>query len=852
MYGQTTISGKVYDEYLETFSGAIVKTDTEKTITDAEGSFTLKTDKSFPFSITVRAFGYKMEIIEISSKEQEINVILKENIALDEVVVSASRSPERVIESPVTIERMGIRDIKKSSSVSFYDGLTNLKGIDSREGSYGFKSINARGFSTFDNTRFVQLVDGVDTSVPALNFSLGNFVGMSELDVENIEILPGAASALYGANAFNGILIMKSKSPFKYSGISTYVKTGVLSQGNEIDNEVFYDAGIRMAYKFSDKFAAKANLTGFSAEEWHATDYRNISRVGGVIIDGEKGDSNYNGLNKYGDEGGQNIGAFIGAPVPIMVNRTGYNESDLTDYKNTNVKFNGSLYYRPWGNDKFEIIWDSRYTQGNTVYQGNSRFSQKNASLQQHKLELRGKNFFVRGYRTANDSGDAYDIGFAGIRINEKYNPSQNWYREYVGVFSGLVTIPGLTPGNHANARAFADRNRFSPNSPGFKHAFSQVVNTPINEGGAAIVDQTSFYNIDANYNFRDLIKWGEIQIGGAYRKFKVNSNGTLFTDKNDKIAFDELGIYTQLQKKFLENRLKLTASIRYDKSKNFEARYSPRISFGYSLGESKNHVVRASYQKAFRNPSVIEQYFGFRVTPNRFVVGTAKDNLDRPIADDVTTTARDILAAGNLNPIKPETVTAFEIGYRSIVNLSENQLLELDINSFYNRYNNFVASKNVVVGTNSFQTYTNSIAEVSSYGATIGVHTKIFKTFDIGGNYTFNKLSFDESQDPDFRPGFNTPEHQIKLQFGNEKLFDNFGFNINARWQDEFLWESSFINGVVNARTVLDAQINYRVPSIKSRFKLGGTNLTKEKYTAAPGSGTIGSIYYLSWTIND
>ena len=107
------------------------------------------------------------------------------------------------------------------------------------------------------------------------------------------------------------------------------------------------------------------------------------------------------------------------------------------------------------------------------------------------------------------------------------------------------------------------------------------------------------------------------------------------------------------------------------------------------------------------RNPSVIEQYFGFQVTPNRFVVGTAEDNLDRPIADGLSTTARDVLAAGNLNPIKPETVTAFEVGYRSILSLKSNQLLELDINGFYNRYNNFVASKNVQVGSNWFQTYT-------------------------------------------------------------------------------------------------------------------------------------------------
>ena len=71
-----------------------------------------------------------------------------------------------------------------------------------------FQSVNTRGFATFANTRFVQLVDGMDNSTPALNFPIGNLVGMNEVDVQSVELLPGAASALYGANAFNGILFM--------------------------------------------------------------------------------------------------------------------------------------------------------------------------------------------------------------------------------------------------------------------------------------------------------------------------------------------------------------------------------------------------------------------------------------------------------------------------------------------------------------------------------------------------------------------------------------------------------------------------------------------------------------------
>ncbi len=886
VYGQTTINGKVYDEYLEPFSNAVIISGNDRTTSDFEGSFTLKSASNYPVAIQVSAFGYKTEIIEVLSQDQEINVILKENIALDEVVISASRSPERVIESPVTIERMGIIDVKRNTSISFYDGLTNLKGIESREANYGFKSVNSRGFSTFDNTRFVQLVDGVETSIPALNFSAGNIMGLSDLDVKNVEILPGASSALYGANAFNGILLMKSRNPFDDAGISTYIKTGNMSQ-EAAGNNAFYDVGARMAYKFNNYLAAKVNLTYFSAEEWHADDTRNTTGIGGVAIDGDRDtNTDYDGVNVYGDD------FSVAIPGIGNVSRTGYDEKDLTNYDGYNLKFDGSIHIRPWANDAFEIILNSRFSRGDNTYQGSNRFSQKGYFIEQYKLELKGKNFYARGYYTGNDSGKTHDLRFAAIALNEKYNPTQNWYKEYIDMYSGVINDQNYTAFNDADARRYANRNRFVPGSAEFKTALEEVINTPINKGGAGIKDETSFYHFDANYNFKDIIRWGEIQVGGSYRKYDINSNGTLFTDENDNIEFNMFGVYSQIQKKFLEDRLKFTGSVRYDKSKNFEGNFSPRVALNYSLGDSKNHILRASYQTGFRNPSTLEQYFGLRSGPSKYILGASEENLDRfstiAMNQDGTTntiTGRNVFdnaLAGednrvklHVNPIKPEKVTSYEVGYRSIIDLNSRNILELDINGYYNQYNDFVAFKDVIVanyggleadGTpnaqanaaidngdyTSFVLNTNTPANVDSYGVGVGLNTKVFKTFNLGANYTYSKLVFDQSEDSSFKPGFNTPEHQVKVMFGNPNLFNNFGFNVNVRWQDEFLWQSSFLDDMVSARTVLDAQINYRVPSLKSRFKIGGTNLTGNEYMVAPGSGFIGSMYYVSWTIND
>jgi hypothetical protein len=220
---------------------------------------------------------------------------------------------------------------------------------------------------------------------------------------------------------------------------------------------------------------------------------------------------------------------------------------------------------------------------------------------------------------------------------------------------------------------------------------------------------------------------------------------------------------------------------------------------------------------------------------------------------------------------VQPERVTAYEVGYRGVINTGNSKRITVDLSVYFNQYEDFIANKNVLVpfygtvGDNSlsllalangdftaFQTYTNSAADINSYGASIGLNTKVFNGFDVGLSYTFARFDFDQASDPDFEAGFNTPEHKLKFQFGKQEVFKNFGFNMNVRWQNEFLWESTFMDAEIDARFVFDAQINYAVPSMKSVFKLGGANLTGQEYLSAPGVGAIGSQYYLSWTINN
>jgi hypothetical protein len=228
-------------------------------------------------------------------------------------------------------------------------------------------------------------------------------------------------------------------------------------------------------------------------------------------------------------------------------------------------------------------------------------------------------------------------------------------------------------------------------------------------------------------------------------------------------------------------------------------------------------------------------------------------------------------LKVANVQLVKPEQVQAIEAGYRTVV---QNDL-SIDINGYYNIYNDFMNTSRVIspyygtAGTGTtpavllsyqalafgdrrvYQVYTNTTAQITSLGFGVGLSKKVYKDFELGVNYNYAQFDFDQSEDPSFVAGFNTPKHRIKGSFGNAKVTKNLGFNLNVRWNTEYLWQSSFGDGMIPENTVFDAQINYGVPKLKSVIKLGATNLFGKDYLQVVGAGMIGKMVFASWTIN-
>ena len=571
-YAQTTVSGSITDQNNQPLSGAtvIVVGTSSGVAADFDGNYSITVDMDTPFSIEASSVGFKPATVEVSGSST-INIVLQDDSALDEVVISASRTPQRVFESPVTIERFGTKDIRTTASADFYDGLENLKGVDINVNSFTFKSINTRGFATFANTRFVQLVDGMDNSAPALNFPLGNLLGMTEVDVLDVELVPGTSSALYGANAFNGILLMRSKNPFDHQGISGQYKRGVTVQDAAGTNE-FQDIQIRWGHKFSDKLAMKVNFGYLQGTDWIANseeDKLNRAVFAGVY--------NRDGINIYGDEVQTNIygvaqqmvglgllPAGAEALVPSTnVSRTGYNETDMAEPDATSKKADWGVYYRPIEGSNLEISYVGKWGTGKTLYQGINRYSIKNFLMTQHKLEVTNDNWFARAYVVEDDAGDSYDMTFAAINVNRRWKPDLNWFAEYVGaIVNG--TLGGMTIDQaHVLARQTADTGRWLPGSPEFNANLAEVIQDPDLTTGARFTDNSKFYHLDYNYNFGHMWDWAEVQVGGSARRYSLNSGGTIFTDVDGPIEYQETGFYTQVVKSMRDDRLVVTGAMR-------------------------------------------------------------------------------------------------------------------------------------------------------------------------------------------------------------------------------------------------------------------------------------------------
>lgn len=880
------VSGASDKESLASVS-VTIKGSTLGTFTGPKGDFKLILPAStkFPITILFTSTGYEFKEFTVAASGTIPEVTLQIRSTLgEEVVISATKTPTRILESPVSIERLNSTAIRNSPTTDYYDMVTNLKGVDMVASSLTFKTITTRGFGGSGNTRFNQIIDGMDNQAPGLNFSTGSIIGLSELDVDNMELLQGASSALYGPGGMNGTLLINSKDPFKYQGLSFQNKTGVMNiDGKNRTASPYYNMDVRYAKKVSDRFAYKITAGLIQAKDWLANDQRNISRAAisnGAIIPGTRStDPNYDGMNTYGDETTIDLrqvlnGISAQAPFlsnyisgltgsPINVSRTGYSEKEIVNPNTVNFKLGGSLNYKI--TNSIDAIASGFWGTGNTVYTGSERYSLLDLKMGQYKLEFKHKNWMIRGYTTQENAGQSFNSTISTRLFNESWKSSPQWYTEYGQAYLGGL-LNGLTQNAaHNNARSIADIGRPEAGSTLFNTMYDKVRKVPISKGGGLLVDKTNLYAWEGQYNLTHLTgKFADVLIGINSRRFLLNSEGTLFADSTKKIPINEFGGYIQATKSLFNEYLKITASGRFDKNQNFKGRITPRATALIKL--VKDNHLRVSYQTAYRFPSTQQQWINLAAGGGILIGGVpqmkAYYNFSGNPTYSVAALTQGRLEVQNYDEFKPESVTSYEIGYRGLVAKSK---LLIDAYFYNGTYQNFLTRINVAQSITSapspadilsptkrriLSVPVNSPTAVKTTGWGLGLEYKFNKGFYVSGNLASDMLGDVPNGYITF---FNAPKYRTNMTFGNngfgaKKLV---GFNVTYRWQTEFEYQSDLANGTVPAYQTMDAQISYRLPKIRSAIRLGASNLFNQYYITALANPSIGGIYYMSFGYN-
>ncbi|OJW82328.1 MAG: hypothetical protein BGO69_17210 [Bacteroidetes bacterium 46-16] len=865
-------------------------------MTDVDGRFSIKTDKAYPLTVVVSFLSYTTQEIQVKSAKK-ITVRLKSNeVLLGDVHVTGSRITEKEKESPLTVESMSRIGIKETPAVNFYEGLGELKGVDLASASFGFKVLNTRGFSSTSPVRSLQLIDGVDNQSPGLNFSLGNFLGASELDVQKVELIVGASSAFYGPNAFNGVISMTTRSPFDKPGLELSLKTGERNM---------FEGALRWAQVFKnkkgvEKFGYKLNLYYLRALDWTAD---NKSATPQSLSDTQN-PGGYDAVNTYGDEY-INGTDFTSSPSIYpglgVYYRKGYEEKDLVDYNTHNIKAGLAFHYKI--NPKTEAILASNLGSGTTIYQGDNRYMLKDIFLLQNRLEIRHENkWFIRAYATNENAGKSYDAYFTALQLQNEAKPNGNWIQDYDNYWTNhyslsyvrtLPNFPQPPSGNpqaykewltqinpflynnyydsllawHNAAQAYAngpgdtltksDLAYFAPGTYAFDTAFAGITSRKTyGQKGSMFYDHSALYHVQAEYKFTPA--FCDITVGGNFRMYMPNSAGTIFADTNGaRIRNYEYGLYTGAEKKFFKEKLKADVTLRMDKNQNFPYIFSPAASLVYQ--PVKDNYIRLSFSSAVRNPTLADQYLYYQ-TGRAILIGNKdgyKGLVTVPSLQAAYNASQvfDSLDYFDIKPVVPEKVKTLEIGYRGT-------LLErvyIDAGAYYSWYKDFIGYKigvsvdtlryqgaPKIVYNNAYRVASNSVDQVTTLGFAIAINYYIGKYFAATGNYSFNKLDRHGSTDP-LIPAYNTPENKFNIGF-NGRDIKNWGFNINYKWVQGFDFEGSpQFTGHIDSYDLVDVQVNRRFPRLYSTLKVGASNVLNNMHYEVYGGPKVGRVAYIS-----
>ena len=932
------IKGTVLSEISEPLAGANISLEetTMGAMTDMQGEFLIKELSPGSYTLNIGYIGYKnisqtyviMEESDDGSQNYLDKLGLGEQVIEEDIVYGAFHSglvfklepdavalrqvdvtaheleksisdiskqtifgPSKIRESYMTVgasvDAVSIKDIKMSPALNFYEGLDDIKEVETKQLSAIYTALIVRGTGVTDARDYSQLIDGMQATNLNYGNNFGNITGLSEIDVANIELVHGAASVMYGPYSTSGLVLIGSKTPWFYQGLSYQLKTG-FNHKTDIATTPFSHAAVRYA-KAYDKFAFKFVYSDKRATEWE-----------------EPGDTSFISMNfdslslfdrkfVHGDDTPLNA-ASIGEFTDTLygpIARTGYWDIDIVETSVYNTKMNGSLNYKL--TDEMDISYDMKGGWGSFTNVGIGKFWNNNSGGINHGLTLTGPNLLFRAYtynegqNPFNDSDEdiQWDVRTIALELQNYSKPDDVWLADYKAAFDGFIN--GIASGSHTLSREFADseesidtsasyRARLMPGTEEFNTVYDSLIRRDKQRSPTRLSDN-GFYNLEFIYDLTDRVKIGGFQIGGNFRQYEIGFHNGIMSNSPELNAEHgplnpwEYAIFMQGTKWFFDERLKLQGALRFDDSDSYGSNLSP--SFSSVLKAKENHYIRFSFQKATLNPPLFWSYL-YIPQQGYLAIGGGKGNLERLGLEHLHERAVDIdwLTGDTTHVSIPhptgEKLSAYEIGYKALV---KNNLF-FDINYYYNHTTNlrdddFIVSDpdsvqyidipGVYTGWSPGQIYyifsSNEDHEEKVHGLSVGLAYNFDNGLILSGNYNFvdevgENISYTPNRIPGANVGTGRPKNRFKLSINHPRAFNNsIGYAITARYTEKYWYDNLIWYGIgeLGGNLNVDAQVSYILSEYNVLLKMGINNLLGDYYNTSVLTPKIGSTVYFS-----
>lgn len=441
------------------------------TSTDVNGQFSILSAKTGKITLRVSYVGYA-DVEKVVEAGSAVNITLKEEQGRgNDVVVSASKRPEKITRAPATISVISAKDLEQTSSFNIGELASKIQGVEFIRTGVNGVGFNARGFNNAFNAKILQMTDGRNSMMAGgSGLPSGIMNTVIKEDVERLEIVLGPNSALYGPNAHNGIANTITKDPRKYQGTTLVIGAG---------NRDVFSGRFRTASKINNKWAYK--ITG---EYTTGRDF-------------EFNDSIYAGGSVYG-------------PALAIPER-------IPNYNFKHIRGAADVYYAV--NAKSDIIVSYGGSNNNFLSVNNTGRNQiKDWKFSYLQVKYVSPRFFAQAYETWTNVGNSYGI--------------PGYTRDYWNRTHSTITDPNnplfaavgqLYPDQ---AEAFATRlgNRFKETSKRF-NAEAQY-NNNFEKAGLSLVVGMSYQKDKPNTYGTSLIDANQLvevtQYGGAIQLEKT------------------------------------------------------------------------------------------------------------------------------------------------------------------------------------------------------------------------------------------------------------------------------------------------------------------------------------------